>query len=132
MIGIAREKEEIYYLEKYDSHGQAQQSTWNQVHIFDDIMLLHHRLGHPKFSYLKHVFPDLFKNKCVFKFQYEMCQFAKHHSTTFPACPYQASTPFFLIHNDAWRFKNPTIYRKKWFITFIDDLYKNNVGLLTL
>ena len=83
-------------------------------------MLLHYRLGHPNFPYMKFLFPSLFKNND--KFQCEICQLAKHTRVFFPPLPYRASKPFVLIHSDIWgpsRISSTT--NKNWFITFTDD-----------
>ena len=41
------------------------------------IMLLHYRLGHPNFLYLKRLFPSLFINKNSKFFHCDICQFSK-------------------------------------------------------
>lgn len=85
-------------------------------------MLWHFRLGHPSFSYMKHLFPSLFVNKDPSLFQCEMCQLAKHTRAPVHALKYKSSKPFALIHSDLWgpsRIKNLTGTR--WFITFTDD-----------
>ena len=60
----------------------------------------HYRLGYPSFFYLRHLFRDLFKNKNPSLFQCEFCEFAKHHGSSFPFKPYNASKPFVLMHSD--------------------------------
>jgi len=85
-------------------------------------MLWHCRLGHPSFLYLKHLFPNLFRNKLLSSFQCDICQLAKHHRASFPIQPYKASKPFILIHSDVWGpSRTLTNFGKRWFITFIDD-----------
>jgi len=87
-----------------------------------DVMMWHRRLGHPNFHYLKRLFPGLFINKDPKKFHCEICQLAKHTRASFPAKPYNESSPFSLVHSDVWgpsRIRNITGTR--WFITFIDD-----------
>ena len=88
-----------------------------------DIMLWHFRLGHPSFRYLKHLFPKLFVNKDPSMLHCEICEFAKHHRTSFPVqSSYNPSKPFSIIHNYVWGpNKIRTLSNKKWFITFIDD-----------
>ena len=83
---------------------------------------LQRRLGHPSFSYLKLLFPSLFKNKDISQFKYENCEYAKQHRASFPVQIYEKSCPFILIHSDIQgpsRVKTNT--RVHWFITFIDD-----------
>ena len=85
-------------------------------------MLWRYRLGHPSFSYLLHLFSQIFKNKNLDSFKCEICQFANHHRTSFPSLKYNPSKPFSLIHSDIWGTSGaPTIIGTKWFITFIDD-----------
>ena len=85
-------------------------------------MLWHYRLGHPSFYYLRHLLPQLFKNKNPSLFQCEFCEMAKHHSSSFPSQKYQASKPFTMIHSDVWGpCRISTMFGKQWFVTFIDD-----------
>ena len=91
------------------------------VSIEKQIMLLHFRLGHPSFTYMKHLFPHLFSNKNL-SFQCDICELAKHTRTFLPPQRYHPSTPFTLIHSDIWGLSRvPTLSSQKWFITFIDD-----------
>ena len=83
-------------------------------------MLLHRRLGHPSFWYLKHLFPSLFRNND--SFCCEVCQLAKHKRITFQPQPHRGSKPLFVIHSDIWgpsRIRSLT--NKRQFITFIED-----------
>ena len=67
MIGHAREKGGLYYLE--ESSGQTRTETHlplsflseSSISNKDKIWLYHFRLGHPSFSVLKVMFPLLFK-----------------------------------------------------------------------
>jgi hypothetical protein len=128
MIGSAKKSGGLYYLDNGpDFKDQPQQiSTYfESSFVFsnnDDIMLWHLRLGHPSFSYLKHLFPKLFSKKDPTLFHCETCEFAKHHRSSFSTQPYKHSKPFAVIHNDVWGpNKISTFSNKKWFITFIDD-----------
>ncbi|RDY13293.1 hypothetical protein CR513_01815, partial [Mucuna pruriens] len=56
-------------------------------------------LSHPSFQYLKFLFPNLFINKSFF-LQCKICQFAKHHHTSFPSQSYKQIAPFTIIHSD--------------------------------
>lgn len=48
--------------------------------------------------------------------------FDKKSSSTYLLKPYQASKPFYLIHNDVWgALKITTLSGKRRFVTFIDD-----------
>ena len=63
-------------------------------------MLWHFRLGHPNFLYLQKLFPSLFIIKNQRHLQCEVCQFSKHTHSSYRALPYNASTPFAMIHSD--------------------------------
>ncbi|KZV53482.1 hypothetical protein F511_14848 [Dorcoceras hygrometricum] len=124
-IGSAKEAGGLYYFgDESHSCGQAQQYSIAPISSSstNEIFLWHRRMGHPNFQYLKHLYPQLFHNQNVSDFQCDICQFAKHHRSSFPAHSYHASKPFALIHSDVWGpFKTATLSNKRWFITFIDD-----------
>ena len=83
-------------------------------------MILHCHLGHPSFSYLRRLFPFLFRNSD--SFFCEVFQLEKHARIPFPIHGYTASKPFALIHNDLWGPSHVTsVSNKRWFISFIDD-----------
>ena len=70
-ISNAREVDGLYYFEgDAIESGQAQVGSSSDISLFggDQIMLWLFRLGHPSFSYLKQLFPSLFKNKNPFFF----------------------------------------------------------------
>jgi len=55
-------------------------------------------------------------------FSYEICQFAKHHRSSYSPKDYKQSSPLTLIHSDVWGpCRDPTPNGKRWFITFTDD-----------
>ncbi|CAJ2656182.1 unnamed protein product [Trifolium pratense] len=129
MIGSAKESGGLYY---FDIEPESQlpskpiSSCFESFLVLnnnnDDVMLWHSRLGHPSFPYLKHLFPELFRNKDLSLFKCEACEFAKHHRSHFPLQPYKPSKPFSVIHSDVWGpNRTGTLSHKKWFITFIDD-----------
>jgi len=58
----------------------------------------------------------------VESFHCDVCQFAKHHWTTFFPSGNKSSKPFDLIHLDVWGPSLiPNILSAKWFVSFIDD-----------
>ena len=59
-------------------------------------------LGLSSFSHLKNLFSTLFKNKYVYSFQCETCQFFKHNCASYPVRQYKSSKPFSMIHSDIW------------------------------
>lgn len=105
MIGSSKEVDGLYLFEdKSSPKEKLQKNCLNSILIHEDeeIMLWHYRLGHPNFLYLKHLFPDLFKNKNPNLFSCEICQFAKHHRSSYSPKDYKQSRPFTLIHSDVW------------------------------
>ena len=64
MIGGARMTDGLYYFDNNFLKGgqaQAESSSVISIPVKDEIMVWHNRLGHPS-SYLKQLFPTLFKN----------------------------------------------------------------------
>ena len=102
MIGSVRMPDGLYYFDNnFLKGGQAQVASSSVISILveDEIMVWHNRLGHPCFSYLKQLFPTLFKNLNPLIFQCEVCQLSKHHRVHFLFHPYQESKTFYLIHS---------------------------------
>jgi len=61
---------------------------------------LHYRLGHPSLPILKKLFPHFQK---LSHLNYESCQFAKHHRSSYvPRVNKRATSLFELIHSDVW------------------------------
>ena len=85
------------------------------------IWLWHRRLGHPSFSYMKHLFPSLFRTCSDSEFKCETCVMAKSHRASFPVSDSKATLPFDLIHSDVWGPAKVTSNGFRWFVTFIDD-----------
>lgn len=86
------------------------------------IWLWHHRLGHPSFSYMKHLFPQLFSNLNYSDFKCDTCILAKIHCVPFPISPNKCDIPFVLIHYDV-QGPSPiiTVSSIRWFVTFVND-----------
>ncbi|CAN1170240.1 Retrovirus-related Pol polyprotein from transposon TNT 1-94 [Linum perenne] len=125
MIGKARLRDGLYYLDMVRDPTDEKQlglACRNSNPVTEEIMLLHSRLGHPNFHYLKQLFPSLFLNVRLSEFQCEACVFAKTHRNKYPARSYSPSHPFYLIHSDVWGpSKIPTLHGNRWFVSFIDD-----------
>ena len=123
-IGSARMINGLYYFEDNISKNKIAQglSSISSSSVYDQIMIWHYRLGHPSFSYLKHLFPTLFKKLNPLSFQCESCLLAKSRRKSYIKTVYHSSKPFYLFHSDVWGpSKVTTNSGKKWFVTFIDD-----------
>ena len=84
------------------------------------VLLLHQHLGHTGFSYLKKLFPSLFRSSDCFIC--EICHLAKYSRVPFPIHSYHESRPFALIHSDLWcPSRVSSVSNKRWFVYFIDD-----------
>lgn len=75
MIGIAKRKDGLYYFSGVGDSGRvkSQNKMFTSVVSHSDIMLWHHCLRHPSFSYMKVLYPNLFVNKEKVSFQCEYC-----------------------------------------------------------
>ena len=95
---------ELYYFKDKTSDNKIAQglSSISSVSVHDQIMVWHYRLGHPSFSYLKYLFPTLFKGVNPLSFQCEGCLLAKSHRKPYVKSFYQSSKPFYLFHSDVW------------------------------
>jgi len=128
-IGITKELGELYYLQHEDnkectkqkvltSNHQTSSEPWSSSQIW----LQHRRLGHPPFSVLKSLFPFLFTKMLVESFHCDVCEFAKHHQTTFLPSTNKSYKTFDLVHSDVWEpapISNTS--GAKWFVSFNDD-----------
>jgi hypothetical protein len=109
MIGHARERDGLYYLE---APSQSSITKGKLPHFFfvsehfssnkEKVWLHHCRLGHPSFRVIKILFPSLFKGLNVESFHCEVCELAKHKRVSFPVSNKRSSIPFYLIHSDIW------------------------------
>ena len=76
MICSVRIHDGLYYFE--DDQSTSRQTfvsgvASTSVSSTREIILWHHRLGHPSFSYLKHLFPSLFDNQNFVSLDCEIC-----------------------------------------------------------
>ena len=92
----------LYYFEDNLPSNKIAQglSSISCLSVRDQIMVWHCRLGHPSFSYLKHLFPVLFQKVDPLSFQCESCLLAKSQRKTYIPKPYYAPKPFYLFHSD--------------------------------
>ena len=82
-IGSVKEKDGLYWLsDNKKSLSQVPHRFSFTVSFYFEILLWHRRLGHPSFSYLKHLYPNLFINKEKLVLKCDHCILAKQtHST---------------------------------------------------
>ncbi|CAL2245576.1 unnamed protein product [Prunus armeniaca] len=101
ILGRGTKRGGLYYVDDF-SPGMANSVT----HPFDSkqkqIWLWHRRLGHPSFSYMKHLIPDLFSGFKDSDFTCDTCILAKSHRVPYPLSTNKCTTPFTLIHSDVW------------------------------
>ncbi|CAL2226894.1 unnamed protein product [Prunus armeniaca] len=121
ILGRGTKRGGLYYVDDF-SPGMANSVT----HPFDSkqkqIWLWHSRLGHPSFSYMKHLIPDLFSGFKDSDFTCDTCILAKSHRVPYPLSTNKCTTPFTLIHSDVWGPSPITAPSGvRWFVTFIDD-----------
>ncbi|CAL2271706.1 unnamed protein product [Prunus armeniaca] len=121
ILGRDTKRRGLYYVDDF-SPGMANSVT----HPFDSkqkqIWLWHRRLGHPSFSYMKHLIPYLFLGFKDSDFTCDTCILAKSHRVPYPLSTNKCTTPFTLIHSDVWGPSPITAPSGvRWFVTFIDD-----------
>ena len=128
MIGRARERHGLYYLE---TPSQLNMTKGKLSHSFisecvpsyrERIQLLHSHLGHPSFRIIALMFPSLFTNLAAENFHCEVCELAKHRRVPSLISNKRSPIPFYLVHSDIW---GPSIVsnvsRARWSVSFIDD-----------
>jgi hypothetical protein len=72
IIGRGTKRRGLYYMDDF-SVGRAHHMHCQRNNKVEQILLWHRRLGHPSFSYLKHVFPNLFSDTSLLNFKCEAC-----------------------------------------------------------
>ena len=98
MIVHGVERGRLYYMDDFGggcahlTHGSVEQQIW----------LWHRWLGHPSFSYMKHLFPTLLTILSHADFHCDICILAKNHRVNFPLSSNKSHVPFALIHFDLW------------------------------
>jgi len=127
-LELLKEQDGLYYLQHeenkkcvrlhaHTSNLQQSLESWSSSQIW----LQHRRFGHPPFNTLKSLFPVLFTKVSVESFHCDVCQFAKHHWTTF-LNGNKSSKHFDLILLDGWGPSPiPNISGEKLFVSFIDE-----------
>ena len=98
IIGHGTKREGLYYMDDFNisrvntiiQTSDKEQQVWSW----------HHRLGHPSFRYLKHLFPSLFSNFHESDLRCETCIQAKSHCVPYLISFKKCETPFTLVHSD--------------------------------
>ena len=118
---ILTKKEDLYFVDDVNT-GRVNLAQGAVDHKRRQIWLWHHRLGHPSFSYLQHMYPDLFVGCSVSDFKCDTCILAKSHRVSYPLNSNKSIVPFGLVCSDVWG-PSPitTSSGIQWFVTFIDD-----------
>ena len=121
IIGRGTKRGDLYFVDDV-STGRVNLTQEAADHKRRQIWLWHHRLGHPSFNYLQHMFPDLFVRCSVSDFKCDTCILAKSHLVSYPLNSNKSVIPFGLAHSDVWG-PSPitTSSGIRWFVTFIDD-----------
>ena len=84
-----------------DKFSLSKANTVHQLSVKDkQIMLWHHRLGHPSLNYMKHLFSGMFSRSVESKFECYTCTLAKSHRILYPVSLNKSTLPFSLIHYD--------------------------------
>ncbi|CAH9064002.1 unnamed protein product, partial [Cuscuta epithymum] len=122
MIGSAREEDGLYIFDegtKLNKQGQENACLQTvSLSCNNEVYLMHYRLGHRSFYYLKKLFPQLFHNKNPSSFHCDVCALAKHHKSSYIPHSYKPTSPFTLVHSDIWGASRvSTLKGQRWFIT---------------
>lgn len=124
-IGSGRKENGLYVLDlgvDSSKHHQQAHLTSLSDSSTEKILLWHHRLGHPSFYLLQHLFPSLLANKNVSTLKCESCELGKHHRASFYPSINKSIIPFTLIHTDVWGpSRVASLKGHRWFVSFVDD-----------
>ena len=113
MIGGGHESNGLYYLDKKVLAAAAIKHTSANVYR------MHCHAGHPPPNILRRLFPE---SESVSFFQCEVCEFGKHHRTSFPSrIQSRVSSPFELVYSDVWGpCRVSDVFGFRYFVTFVD------------
>lgn len=127
MIGHARERDGLYYLEASSQSNITNRKLPSFVlELYssneEKVWLHQRRLRHLSFRDIKIIFPFLFQGLDVENFHCEVCELAKHTRVPFLGSDKRSSLPFYLIHSDIWGPSTiPNVFGIRWFVSFIND-----------
>ena len=121
IIGRGTKREGLYYVDDVVP-GRANVVRVSRSSNLQEVWLLHRRLGHASFGYLRHMLPSLFSRIKESDLHCEVCILAKSHRASFPPSMNKRALPFELAHSDVW---GPSLVITasgiKWFVMFVDD-----------
>ena len=100
VIGSAKEREGLYYLVTEEQGKIQDHQIKGNIEKERELWLIHERLGHPSFVFLKTLYPKLCINLDPSKFQCKVCEFSKNHRISYPLGNKRSEIPFSLIHTD--------------------------------
>ena len=117
ILGIGTVHNGLYYLDE----GSDEVAFASKMSPCQELLLLHHRLGHPSFAAMSRSYPSLF-NACPRESLIcDACEFAKHTRVPYPSLGLISNKPFDVIHTDVWGpCEVHSISGHRWFVTFID------------
>jgi hypothetical protein len=107
----------LYYLDE----GSDEVAFATCMSPIQELLLHHHRLGHPSFATLSRIYPSLFKSCPSESLVCDACELAKHTRGTYPSRGLRSEKPFEVIHSDVWGpCEVHSVSGHRWFVTFID------------
>lgn len=120
MIGHARERDGIYYLQVPSS--QTSRRANYHIHPMErEFGFTITDLDTQHLTLLKFCFLLYFK-ACVDDFDSDMCELAEHKRVSLPVSTTRSSIPFYAIYSDIWGLSTIlNVSRDRWFVSFIDD-----------
>ena len=84
-------------------------------------VILHVRLGHHDFHYMRKLYPILGNSLDFSKLKYEICELAKNQRVSYPISGKRSEISFSIIHINAWVSSRVTsISSARWFLCLID------------
>ena len=99
MIGATEKKNGLYVLNRRTLLPILACTSQSQP-LHAEIWFHHYRLGHPPFSLLKTMFPQLFQQVDLSTLHCDVCEISKHHQVSYPISNTRSSHPFALVHSD--------------------------------
>ena len=101
IIGRGTKREWLYYVDDVvPSRANAVRAS--HTNNLQEVQLLHSRLGHASFGYLRRMLPSLFHEIKESGLHCEVCILAKSHRASFPPSMNKRLFPFDLVHSDVW------------------------------